>query len=46
MKKRTAKLNVNRETVKQLERPEAELVEGGILAEKCTGCPSGCGIFE
>jgi len=42
--RKTKALQLNRETVIRLENEELSKVEGGI--GNCTGCPSGCGIFE
>jgi hypothetical protein len=46
MKKKNQRkaLQLNRETVVRLENEELSKAEGGI--GNCTGCVSGCGIFE
>lgn len=52
MKKRVrknVKLQLNRDTVKKLNGEDMAKVEGGLIngnAFNCTGCDSGCGIFE
>jgi hypothetical protein len=38
-------LKLNRETLVRLGSEKLVEAKGGTGAEKCTGCPSGCGIF-
>lgn len=45
MKKKMKNLKLNRETIVQLSGEKLTEAVGGTGAEKCTGCPSGCGIF-
>jgi len=44
MKKKMKSLKLNRETVARLDNESLNEAKGGA-AEKCTGCPSGCGII-
>ena len=42
-------MQLSRETLVRLAGEELTKAQGGMLqgdAFKCTGCPSGCGIFE
>ena len=45
--KKMKRLKLNRETVARLGHETLTGVKGGAVADdmKCTGCPSGCGIF-
>jgi hypothetical protein len=46
MKKKMKNLKLNRETIAHLGSEKLTQAKGAINApEKCTGCPSGCGIF-
>jgi hypothetical protein len=48
--RKVKKLQLNRETLGLLRSEELEKADGGLLQQaavgECTGCPSGCGIFE
>jgi natural product precursor len=46
--KKMKRLKLNRETIARLGHETLTEVKGGTGADdmKCTGCPSGCGIFE
>lgn len=47
MKKKMKSLKLNRETIARLDNEKLSEAKGGAAndPEKCTGCPSGCGIF-
>ncbi len=46
MKKKMKSLKLNRETVARLDSEKLSEAKGAAAdAQKCTGCPSGCGIF-
>jgi natural product precursor len=45
MKKKMKSLKLNRETIARLDSEKLAEAKGGTGEEKCTGCPSGCGIF-
>jgi natural product precursor len=48
MKKKMKSLKLNRETIARLDSEKLAEAKGGLYVgeeEKCTGCPSGCGIF-
>jgi hypothetical protein len=46
MKKKMKSLKLNRETVARLDNEALNEAKGGIGdGDKCTGCPSGCGII-
>jgi hypothetical protein len=47
--RKVKKLQLNRETLGLLRSEELEKADGGLMQAavgECTGCPSGCGIFE
>jgi hypothetical protein len=49
MKKNDRKLKslkLNRETIVRLGSEKLAEAKGGTGEEKCTGCPSGCGIID
>jgi hypothetical protein len=49
MKKRETKIQLHRETLRKLETPALEKVQGGLMngaGFACTGCDSGCGIID
>ncbi len=49
MKKNDRKLKslkLNRETIVRLGSEKLVEAKGGTGEEKCTGCPSGCGIYD
>jgi len=47
MKKKMKSLKLSRETIARLDSEKLSEAKGGAAddAMKCTGCPSGCGIF-
>lgn len=45
MKKKMKSLKLNRETVARLDNETLNEAKGGADEDKCTGCPSGCGIY-
>jgi hypothetical protein len=47
MKKKMKNLKLNRETVARLDNETLNEAKGGLYNDdmRCTGCPSGCGIF-